>query len=279
MVDEAAGRDAVAGAPVVRWRNGEQVADEDRLAVEAPLELRIDGQPFTVLMRTPGHDEELATGFLSSEGIVAEAGEIVSLQRPPDLPDEACRNFLDVRLAPQAVGRTRARAFYASASCGVCGKTSIAELAIDVPENRSRLAVDPHLLGRLPERLLASQTAFAATGGLHGAGLFDAAGTPLAVREDIGRHNAVDKLIGWAVRNGRTPLSDTLLIVSGRLGFEIVQKAIVAGIPLLGGVGAASSLAVGLAERYRLTLVSFLRPASFNLFGEAARVRPRAATR
>lgn len=272
MSVESPARESVAAAPVVRWRGDEGVAASDRLAVEAPLELRLDGSPFTVLMRTPGEDEELAAGFLFSEGIVTAAEQIRALVRPPELAGEACRNFLDVELAPEAAGRRRERGFYASASCGVCGKSSIADLAIAAPEVTAALAVERTVLGRLPARLRELQPAFAATGGLHGAGLFSAAGEVLAVREDIGRHNAVDKLIGWALAGRRLPLSAAVLVVSGRLGFEIVQKAIVAGVPVVAGVGAASTLAVALAEHFGLTLVSFLRAESFNLFGEASRV-------
>ncbi|KAB2960927.1 MAG: formate dehydrogenase accessory sulfurtransferase FdhD [Thermoanaerobaculia bacterium] len=272
MSVESPAPESVAAAPVVRWRGGAGVATSDRLAVEAPLELRLDGRPFTVLMRTPGDDEELAAGFLFSEGIVTAANQIRALARPPDLPGETCRNFLDVDLAPEAAGRRRERGFYASASCGVCGKSSIADLAIVAPEITASLAIDRALLGRLPARLRERQVAFAATGGLHGAGLFSAAGEALAVREDIGRHNAVDKLIGWALAGRGLPLSDVVLVVSGRLGFEIVQKAVVAGVPVVAGVGAASTLAVALAERFGLTLVSFLRKEGFNLFGETSRV-------
>ncbi len=165
------------------------------------------------------------------------------------------------------------RTFYASASCGVCGKSSIADLAIEAPVVVSALRIDRALLGSLPDRLRAAQPVFAETGGLHGAALFDARGTLLAAREDIGRHNAVDKLIGWALGQGLLPLSEAVLVVSGRLGFEIVQKAIVAGIPVVAAVGAASSIAVGLAERYGLTLATFLKPGSLNLYGDPSRLR------
>jgi FdhD protein len=268
----SAGDPRVVRRPVRRVVAGAARDEEDRLATEAPLEIRIGGEPFTVLMRTPGDDEELATGFLVSEGIVDGASAIRVLRRPAAILGDDCLNFLDVELAPGAGGPAPERRFFASASCGVCGKSSIADLAIRSPPIASELAVQAALVELLPERLRAAQPAFAETGGLHGAALFDAAGAFLAAREDIGRHNAVDKLIGWAVRGGRLPLSRAILAVSGRLGFEIAQKAIVAGVPIVVSVGAASSIAVALAERYRLTLATFVKPGSLNLFGETRRI-------
>ena len=256
---------------VRRYRDGGSREDLDRLAVEAPLEIRIGGEPFTVLMRTPGDDEELVTGFLVSEGIVAEAAAIRSLRRPASLLGEDCTNYIEVELAGSEPVATERR-FFASASCGVCGKSSIDDLAIRRPPLDSTLTVPAALVESLPDRLRAVQPAFAETGGLHGAALFDEGGNLLAAREDIGRHNAVDKLVGWAAREGRLPLSRLLLAVSGRLGFEIVQKAIVAGVPIVVSVGAASSIAVALAEKYRLTLASFAKRDSLNLFGETGRI-------
>ncbi len=268
--------------PVRRLRDGQVRAEIDRLAVEAPLEIRFGDLPFTVLMRTPGNDEELVAGFLYSEGLVQGAEEILSLAHPEALLDGDCQNVVKVDLARPA-GRLEApatpsspavagRTFYASASCGVCGKSSIADLVITAPVVVSALRIDRALLESLPERLRLMQPVFAETGGLHGAALFDAHGALLAAREDIGRHNAVDKLIGWALRRGLLPLSGAVLVVSGRLGFEIVQKAIVAGIPLVASVGAASSIAVGLAERYSLTLATFLKPGNLNLYGNPTRI-------
>jgi len=262
---------AVAEVSTLRIGDAGPRVEADRLAVEAPLEIRLRGVPFTVLMRTPGADEELVCGFLYTEGIVADRASIEALERPSALPGDDCGNFLEVRLAA-GVAAPAERSFYASASCGVCGKTSIADLAVRAPAVASTLAVDAGLLARLPERLLAAQTAFAATGGLHAAGLFDAGGELVAAREDVGRHNAVDKLVGWALGAGSLPLDDRILVVSGRLGFEIVQKAIVAGVPVVAGIGAASTLAVSLAESHGLTLASFVRDGRMNLFGEVARV-------
>lgn len=257
--------------PVRRLRDGVPRAESDRLAVEAPLEIRFGDRPFTVLMRTPGHDEELVAGFLYSEGLIRGAAEILALAHPEALLDGDCENVVAVQLA--GGGPAVERTFYASASCGVCGKSSIADLAIRAPVVESNLRLDRQVLEALPVRLRATQSIFAETGGLHGAALFDAAGALLAAREDIGRHNAVDKLIGWALAAGRLPLADAVLVVSGRLGFEIVQKAIVAGLPVLASVGAASSIAVGLAERYGLTLATFVRPGSLNLYGNPARIQ------
>lgn len=259
-----------AEVPVRRLRDGAPRSETDRLAIEAPLEIRFGQRPFTVLMRTPGNDEELVAGFLYSEGIVGGAAEILALGHPEALLEGDCENVVAVELA--GGGPAVERTFYASASCGVCGKSSIADLAIRAPVVESDLSMDRRVLEALPERLRAQQSIFAETGGLHGAALFDAAGSLLAAREDIGRHNAVDKLVGWALGAGRLPLADALLLVSGRLGFEIVQKAIVAGIPLVAAVGAASSIAVGLAERYGLTLATFVRPGSLNLYGDPTRL-------
>ena len=259
-----------AEVPVRRWRDGASRSETDRLAIEAPLEIRFGERPFTVLMRTPGGDEELVAGFLYSEGLIRSAADIVALGHPEALLEGDCENVVAVELAGGALPTERT--FYASASCGVCGKNSIADLAIRAPVVESALRIDRRLLEGLPDRLRSEQSIFAETGGLHGAALFDSAGVLLAAREDIGRHNAVDKLIGWALTAGRLPLADAVLVVSGRLGFEIVQKSIVAGLPVLASVGAASSIAVGLAERYGLTLATFVRPGNLNLYGDPARL-------
>jgi FdhD protein len=262
---------AVAEVSTLRIGGVAPRVEPDRLAVEAPLEIRLDGVPFTVLMRTPGDDHELVAGFLFTEGIVTRADGIEAMARPAALPGDDCDNFLEVRLAP-GVERPAERAFYASASCGVCGKNSIADLAVRAPAVESSVTIGAERIAAMPGKLLAAQTGFAATGGLHAAGLFDATGELVAVREDVGRHNAVDKLVGWALGADRLPLSDSTLAVSGRLGFEIVQKAIVAGVPVVAAVGAASTLAVALAESHRLTLASFVRDGRMNLFGEVGRV-------
>jgi FdhD protein len=265
-------RGAVVELPVRRLVDGAPRAESDRLAAEAALELRFDGAPFTVLLRTPGDDEELVLGFLHSEGIVARREEVLALARPEALLAADCENVIDVTLARSVAARRPRRTFYSSAACGACGKSSRAELEVRAPRVTAPLRVDRRVLERLPERLRERQSAFAATGGLHGSALVAPDGTFLAVREDVGRHNAVDKLVGWALGAGRLPLAGALLFVSGRLGFEIVQKAIVAGIPLVGSVGAASSMAVALGASFGLTLATFVRPGRMNLYGDPARV-------
>ncbi len=270
--------ESVVERAIVRLREG-RTDERDRLAVEAPLELRVGGKPLTVVMRTPGNDEELARGFLFSEGMIGSMGDLLAVRRPEGLAGDEAGNVLDLQLAPPplTLGGAPARPalernFIASSSCGVCGKTSIAQLEIHAAPISSSLRVTRAVLRELPGRLRAAQAVFAETGGLHASGLFDAAGTLIAAREDVGRHNALDKLIGWALADGRLPLSGSLLMVSGRVSFEILQKAIVAGIPLIAAVSAPSSLAVDLAERYGVTLIGFLRGDSMNVYAHAGRI-------
>jgi FdhD protein len=242
-------------------------ARADAVAVEAPLELRVSGRALTVLMRTPGDDAELVTGFLFGEGAITDADDILGI----DLSESPRGTVCDVRLAPTA--RTPgARAFVTSASCGACGKPSLDALDVTGAVNRSALAVPRGVLTALPDKLRTAQLLFARTGGVHASGLFTAAGELVAAREDVGRHNALDKLVGWALVEGRVPLADHILLVSGRVSFELVQKAIVAGLPLLAAVGAPSSLAVELAERFGVTLAGFVRAGALNLYAHAARV-------
>jgi FdhD protein len=245
----------------------------DLVAVEAPLELRLvspGGRGQLVLMRTPGDDLALARGFLYSEGLISGAGDIAAISRPEHLVGDELGNVLTVELrggkAPVE------RLFYGSSSCGVCGKNSIAQLAVRAPRVASRLTVAASVLGALPDRLRAAQATFAATGGVHASGLFTPAGELAVVREDVGRHNALDKVIGWALEAGRLPAHDLVLAVSGRTSYEIVQKAIAAGLPVIAGVGAPSSLAVRLAEEFDVTLVGFLRPDGMNVYAGAERV-------
>ena len=236
--------------------------ERDLVAVEEPLEIRIDGEPVAVTMRTPGHDEELALGFCLTEGIPATAAA-----PPADL----AANTIDVAAAGYDTARTR-RSFYTTSSCGVCGKGALEAIAVEAPRVDSSLRVSVTLAASLPERLRAAQAAFAATGGLHATGLFDAQGTLLCLREDVGRHNAMDKVIGWAAQARRLPLADALLCVSGRLSFELVQKAAVAGCPVLVAVGAPSSLAVELARDRGITLCGFVRGGRVNVYTEPWRV-------
>jgi FdhD protein len=247
--------------------------------VEEPLELRINGSAITVTMRTPGSDVELAQGFLLTEGVVGQRDDIARVEYCRGAgPDGAnTYNVLDVTLADgvPTPGLDVTRNFYTTSSCGVCGKGSI-----DAVRTISRhspgddpTVVASERLSAMPDQLRSAQRVFASTGGLHGAALFDADGTMLVVREDIGRHNAVDKVIGWAVEHGRIPLSGTVLLVSGRASFELTQKAIMAGIPVLAAVSAPSSLAVDLASQAGLTLVAFLRGESMNVYTRPDRVK------
>ena len=234
----------------------------DVVAVEEPLEIRIAGEPVAVTMRTPGHDEELALGFALSEGLRPRSA------RPPD---DLAANAIDLEATDFDRERLR-RSFYTSSSCGVCGKGALEAVAVEAPHVRSDLQVDASLIATLPERLRAEQAAFTVTGGLHATGLFDAAGELLALREDVGRHNAMDKVIGRAFLDGRLPLDRAILCVSGRLSFELVQKAAVAGCPLLVAVGAPSSLAVELAGDRGITLCGFVRNGRVNVYTEPWRV-------
>jgi FdhD protein len=251
---------SAASVEVVRLPGGR--AERDRVAVEEPLEIRIGGRPVAVTMRTPGHDEELALGFCISEGLHPAGVR---------LPDDLAANAVEVD-APGFDPARLQRSFYTSSSCGVCGKGALEAVAVDSPRVESRLQVPLALVAALPGRLHEAQAAFAATGGLHATGLFSAQGEALCVREDVGRHNAMDKVVGWAAREGRLPLADTLLCVSGRLSFELVQKAAVAGCPVLVAVGAPSSLAVELAEDRGVTLCGFVREGSANVYSGAWRI-------
>jgi FdhD protein len=259
--------------------SGDTVARPDTLVVEEPLEIRVDGKPLTVTMRTPGSDVELAQGFLLTEGVIGQRDDVLTVRYCKGAgPDQVnTYNVLDVTLAPHVpppdVDVTRN--FYTTSSCGVCGKASldaVRTISKHGPgDDPSTVAATT--LSAMPDRLRDEQKVFASTGGLHGAALFDVDGTVLAVREDIGRHNAVDKVIGWALENDRIPLSATVLLVSGRVSFELTQKAVMAGIPVLAAVSAPSSLAVDLASQSGLTLVAFLRGDSMNIYTRPDRVK------
>ena len=251
-----------------------RVRAEDQVAEEAPLELRLDGRPLVVLMRTPGDDEELARGFLYSEGLITRPGDIVSLGRPERLVGDEVGNVLDIALSPHVERPRVERLFYASSSCGVCGKNKISSLAIAAPVIDSALRVTTSVLAALPGRLRSLQPSFSATGGLHAAGLFTPDGEPLCVREDVGRHNALDKVMGWALVQGALPLKGRVLVLSGRVSYELVQKAITAGAPIMAAVGAPSSLAVELAEEFGVTLAGFVHDGGMNLYAHAHRVAP-----
>lgn len=245
---------------------------QDEVAHEEPLELQIDGASFAVVMRTPGHDEELGTGFLLTEGVIHSLADLASLQHCTVVPTpEAEDNVLQVRLRqPIDLGRFR-RNLFASSSCGVCGKATLENALRTSGPLQSPLRVSRQVLAGLPASLRAAQPAFTSTGGLHAAALFDAQGTALVVREDVGRHNAVDKVIGWALRAG-LPLDQAVLMVSGRLSFELVQKAVAARVPMLAGISAPTSLAVRMADALGVTLIGFLREGSMNVYSHATRV-------
>jgi FdhD protein len=245
---------------VVRLPAG--VEEVDQVAVEEPLEIRVNGEAVAVTMRTPGHDEELSLGFLLSEGM--------SVTRA-SLPADLAANTVDVEAEGVDLERLK-RNFYTSSSCGVCGKGALEAVAVDATRVTSDLTVTPEVVARLPEQLRKAQPTFAATGGLHATGLFDADGVLLCVREDVGRHNAMDKVVGWAHVEGRLPLARAVLCVSGRLSFELVQKAAVAGCPVLVAVGAPSTLAVELARDRGVTLCGFVRDGRVNVYSEPARI-------
>jgi FdhD protein len=245
---------------VARLPGGE--SERDHVAVEEPLEIRIQGEPVAVTMRTPGHDEELALGFCLSEGLTPLAAA---------LPEDFAANTVDVRAPGFDPARLR-RSFYTTSSCGVCGKGALEAVAVAAPRVESPLRVAAELLAALPDRLRDAQATFAATGGLHASGLFDAGGRLLCAREDVGRHNAMDKVVGWAFGRGLLPLAEAILCVSGRLSFELVQKAAVAGCPILVAVGAPSSLAVELAGDRGITLCGFVRDARLNVYTETWRI-------
>ncbi len=244
----------------------------DRVAVEAPLELRFGPRSATVLMRTPGNDEDLVRGFLFTEGLIGSATDVRSLTRPPDLEAGAKGNVIVAELASGVAQPALERTFYSSSSCGVCGKSSIESLEIRAPRVTSELRIPRGVIGALPERMRAAQATFSETGGLHASALFDAEGTLLALREDVGRHNALDKIVGWALERGLVPLSRHVLLVSGRTSFEIVQKSVVAGIPVIAAVGAPSSMAVELAGRFGVTLLGFVRRESMNVYSLPERI-------
>ena len=260
---------------LTRFASGRRSALSDSVAREEPLEIQIGGTSFVVVMRTPGHDEELALGLLLGERVIARRKDVLSIRHSTVAPTpEAADNILLVTLAPNVkVDWERLkRNLYASASCGICGKATIeSALAVAPPlDDSSKFAAA--FFKNLPDRLRAGQVAFSETGGLHAAGLFDPLGELLVVREDIGRHNAVDKVIGWAAENGRLLLEGHVLMVSGRISYEIAQKALAARIPVIAAVSAPSSLAVELAEQAHMTLVGFLRDGDFNVYGNRDRV-------
>lgn len=251
---------STAAVRVLRLPGREEV--DDRVAVEEPLELRIGGRPVAVTMRTPGHDEELALGFALSEGLRPLSARV---------PDDLAANTIELE-APAFDPERNARSFYTTSSCGVCGKGALEAIAVESPPVESELTISGAVVGLLPDRLRKAQAAFASTGGLHATGLFTAAGELVCAREDVGRHNAMDKVIGRAFLDGILPLTDHILCVSGRLSFELVQKAAVSGCPVMVAVGAPSSLAVDLAVDRGVTLCGFVRDGRLNVYSRPERI-------
>jgi FdhD protein len=262
-------------ARVLRYGGEAGTRVEDQLAAEEPLEIRIAGQPLTLMMRTPGHDRDLALGFLFGEGIIRSPDDVVALNIVSNGEHPNLENVVDIELAPSAPGVDRRwqRNFLSASSCGLCGVSSIEaihEAAPPLPNDD--LSIDPEVIYGLDARLREEQAIFARTGGLHAAGLFTLAGEPVVVREDIGRHNAVDKVIGHAAGRSLLPLDRHMLMVSGRTSFEIVQKALQARIPILVAVSAPSSLARDLAQASNQTLIGFLRGRSLNVYSGRQRL-------
>ena len=261
---------------VARVRGGASSMRPDTLVVEEPMEIRLDGQSLAVTMRTPGNDFELATGFLVTEGVISTAADIADQRYCTGARPDTRYNIVNVRLAPgvPAPDPSVERAFYTTSSCGICGKGSIDAVHT---VTRWQVADDPapvasSVLAELPERLRQHQAVFERTGGLHAAGLFTTAGELLCLREDVGRHNAVDKVIGWACRQDALPLRGCVLQVSGRASFELVQKSLMAGIPIMSAVSAPSSLAVDLAAESGMTLAGFVRGETMNVYTGGHRV-------
>jgi FdhD protein len=260
---------------VLEWNDGKLSRVQDSLVGEEPLEIRVGDQPLTVTMRTPGHDLELAAGFLFTEGLIHSRGQILSIAHADADQTTAEGNVVRVEIDPGVdLGLERMqRNFFATSSCGICGKASIENVRsrrLNPPNPAFR--IDAEALVRMPGALRSSQAIFGRTGGLHAAALFTATGELQVIREDVGRHNAVDKVVGWALMENRLPLSESVLLASGRGGFEIIQKSIMAGVPVVASVSAPSGLAVRLARELRLTLVGFLRDRRFVVYAGQERL-------
>jgi FdhD protein len=254
--------------PIHRVAPGSDLLEQDLVAVEEPLQMRVNDRDFAITMRTPGHDRELTAGFLFTEGVVHRAGDIAEIAADD-------RGTVSVQLAEGIDVDVANRNFYVTSSCGVCGKASIDGLrSAGCPMlPRGIPQIESPLISELPGRLREAQLVFSHTGGLHAAGLFDMKGNLIAVREDVGRHNAVDKLIGAALLDGQIPLHNFILMLSGRISFELVQKAIMAGIPIVAAVGAPSSLAIETALHFGLTLVGFVRGQKYNVYSGEDRLQ------
>lgn len=273
----ASARRAVTPVRVQAMEDGRLVERPDRLVTEEPMEIRLQdrrelAEPVAVTMRTPGHDFELAVGFCRTEGLLLDADDLAEVRYCVDLDTDQEYNVVTVTSRRPVDLGAHQRVVAASSSCGICGKTTLDEVAVGCAPVAAGPVIARSTLIRLPDVLRDSQTIFDTTGGLHAAGLFSPDGTLEALREDVGRHNAVDKLVGHGVMTGALPFSNSVLVVSGRLSFEIVQKAAVAGIPMIGAVSAPSSLAVATAERFEQTLVGFLRDGRGNIYTHPERI-------
>jgi len=269
--------EAFRGVEVVRVRDGVRVADRDRAATEEPLEVRLHNRPFAVIMRTPGADRELAAGFLLAEGVLKSADDLGTIEYCTDPAADHPENIVNARLAnrsPDALEELLAerRNVTTNSSCGLCGRLTIESLRSDLPPLTSAWTVPSSMVLELPDRLRQAQAVFEETGGLHAAGLFARDGRLETIAEDVGRHNAVDKVVGRMLMAERLPLSEHLLFVSGRTSYEIVQKAFIAGISLVAAVSAPSSLAVELAEDCGITLIGFLRGKNFTIYAHPERI-------
>lgn len=256
---------------VLRWRDGQTDRHPDELVVEEPLEIRVRGRGISVTMRTPGHDDELAAGFLLTEGVIANTRDVLQIT--------ACErneagNILNVQLAPEVPVdfEKLTRHVFASSSCGLCGKVTVDAIAQRFPAVTSDARFSAEMIATFPAKMRASQADFDRTGGLHAAAMFDHTGQMLVLREDVGRHNAVDKVLGWAVLNRRLPLDRHVLLVSGRSSFEILQKSLAGGLPVIAAVSAPSSLAAEFADQNGQTLIGFLRERRMNIYSHPQRI-------
>jgi FdhD protein len=259
---------------IVRYQDGRSLGPRaDDVAIEEPLEIRVEGEPLAIAMRTPGQDRELAAGWLLSEGLVQRADDIADIVPRPGENTRAA--MVDVMLRNPAGfdAAKHRRAVLSNASCGLCGAASVEQVLRVFPKIESAFLISATLFPGLPQRLVDNQPTFQRTGGLHACGLFDAEGCLLALREDVGRHNALDKLLGWALLEGRLPLSEAILLLSGRVSFEMMQKALAASIPVVAAIGAPSSLAIEVARSGGQALVAFLRGGNFNVYAGEKRIR------
>ena len=263
---------------VIRWRDSHPSSTEDSLVVEEPLEIRVGGQSLIVVMRTPGHDFDLAAGFLYTEGLIKSSDDIgtIAYCEDEDIEEPDLQNIINVHLTNGQVLDEQEgwqRNFHANASCGLCGKMTIESVKQEIPPIESEIQIDPSVFYALNDRLRSAQSVFESTGGLHAAGLFDEHGELQIIREDVGRHNAVDKVIGQALLVEELPLDRHILMVSGRASFEIIQKALFARIPVIVAVSAASSLAVEMAQEGKITLVGFMRGKGMTVYSYPDRIR------